>query len=981
METVVESDSEEQDRGGETEEEEEDDREPMKMEKSVSASQELQVNSPDQIRLLAIADNFQRQYSLLYPDRKPLLLCPVNECGVSLPELFAWEGCASFVADFLSLDPLEPPVDLPRYLFSSSSVLQNQSATCFESATLLCSLLLGNHYDAYCVSGYAVREMCLMDRSLQECPLLDTQVKGKTSEEEPQENKYTVKPLREMKSRFLTQLEKKKQEAEAALLHKQKLQEPPADPLRGLRVHCWVLVLSGSRSVRENFFIDPLSGNSYPSEDVNFLGIESVWNNLNYYVNMQDCRDGCADMVYDLEDIKLWEPDEQQLQVFEMPRSWVSYVNISKKDLESRWPGRQEVTRYRKAKLEKFAVYLSQDGLRVVSSEKRPPGGEGDQRGGQIHHRALQTWKTFPPFMYTSNSTDTEREMEFSSDRGEDLLRRVESSDEMTESFEGRRDFLYCRHVVFKPQIKLPREDLESHLKVREIEKIVERFRRDGAKPASEDVAERVFLLNERRIELTYHLEDHRFIPSKRSFIKPLEATDKEKAEDFRLDMVSSFQVDPSEKPLKTLTLYQMLMSLMKGEEEVVLQVRNSKKEVQEIVDCREQEEEDLHLHLSPWTTSGVTQARSQREEMERLDAEERRWIQEKEKDVLAPLLLRLNDTETLSAGDAKQIHQDCLSGFKQRLVEQANLIQERYEKETQELQRKQRSFQKNQLHMTKGQEKDYQTYCTEKILRINAQGSSSSQVQSSGSEAEARPSTGASPALLSQASFKMKTPPDRSGITFEVGAQLEARDRHKKWYAATIEEIDFEKERIQTFVSGTKVLACWTDCRFYPAKILRVNKDDSYKVRFYDGVVLTVKPTKIKPFKEKSRPKKSAVGSEGWEEGESEEEGEERKEEEEEMEERKEETTSETKEGDEEEERKAEPSSSHPPAKKKTDEGRSSGAQSQPITADSAPLLPLTPPPATETSCWSVSPTCPPLTDSAESHGDKEPAPSHPLH
>lgn len=29
-----------------------------------------------------------------------------------------------------------------------------------------------------------------------------------------------------------------------------------------------------------------------------------------------------------------------------------------------------------------------------------------------------------------------------------------------------------------------------------------------------------------------------------------------------------------------------------------------------------------------------------------------------------------------------------------------------------------------------------------------------------------------------------------------------------------------------QMFVSGTKVLACWTDCRFYPAKILRVNKD-----------------------------------------------------------------------------------------------------------------------------------------------------------
>lgn len=29
---------------------------------------------------------------------------------------------------------------------------------------------------------------------------------------------------------------------------------------------------------------------------------------------------------------------------------------------------------------------------------------------------------------------------------------------------------------------------------------------------------------------------------------------------------------------------------------------------------------------------------------------------------------------------------------------------------------------------------------------------------------------------------LQMKTPPDRSGITFEVGAQLEARDRHKNW-------------------------------------------------------------------------------------------------------------------------------------------------------------------------------------------------------
>lgn len=29
-----------------------------------------------------------------------------------------------------------------------------------------------------------------------------------------------------------------------------------------------------------------------------------------------------------------------------------------------------------------------------------------------------------------------------------------------------------------------------------------------------------------------------------------------------------------------------------------------------------------------------------------------------------------------------------------------------------------------------------------------------------------------------------------------------------------------------QVFAAGMKVLACWTDCRFYPAKILSVNRD-----------------------------------------------------------------------------------------------------------------------------------------------------------
>ncbi|KAM7404190.1 hypothetical protein PAMP_011559 [Pampus punctatissimus] len=777
METLLESHDEEQLRGGETQEEK----------LQVSAHQDLllsleqtdalcpesyRLNSSDEMRLLAVADNFQRQYSHLFPDRKPLLLCPVNECGVKKfvsttlqptltihPELFTWEGCASFVANFLSLDPLEPPVDLPRYLSSSTSVLQRQTATCFEFGTLLCSLLLGTNYDAYCVSGYAVRDMCLLDQRLQECPLLDTRL-NVTDEvvmslQQQQEKKYTVRPLRELESHFLIQQEKKKREDEAVLLQKQTLQEdsqqPPADPLQGLRVHCWVLVLSGSRSVQENFFIDPLTGKSYSTADDSFLGIEGVWNNLNYYVNMQNCSNGCADMVYDLDDIKLWEPvlygatskkqlilnvlkkkeshmmsrishddeEEEQPRALEMPRSWVSYITISKKDLETRWPGGQRTTRYKKAKLEEFSPYLRSDGLltRLTTyrdldySEELVVKEWYKHRNDHLEEREVHKVDNFTTerFMcgrrfhllflrYTHLSADPEREMEFNSVRVDGLVRRVETPGEMTEIFKGRDDFLHYRHVVFDRHIQFTEPDVSFKPDERMLligclcvcvcvcvckQKVVERFHRNRKKPASEDVAEREFLLTLRRIEVTYHLEDHRFIPSKRSFIKPRESTETQKEEEFTADMVSSFQVDPAEKPLNRLTLYEMLLDLMMDEKKVVLQIKESKKE-------------------------------------ERLAVVEQRWLQEKEEDILAPLLIRLDNGETLSASSAKQLYHDCLAEFKQRLVEQANLIQERLEKETQELQKKQQWYQKNQLSMTPEQEEEYQAYCSEKTLQIH---------------------------------------------------------------------------------------------------------------------------------------------------------------------------------------------------------------------------------------------------------------------
>ncbi|KAL0963539.1 hypothetical protein UPYG_G00307720 [Umbra pygmaea] len=50
-----------------------------------------------------------------------------------------------------------------------------------------------------------------------------------------------------------------------------------------------------------------------------------------------------------------------------------------------------------------------------------------------------------------------------------------------------------------------------------------------------------------------------------------------------------------------------------------------------------------------------------------------------------------------------------------------------------------------------------------------------------------------------------------------------------------------------QELRDGVEVLARWTDCRYYPAKIESVNKEGTYTVQFYDGVIRCVKRIHIK--------------------------------------------------------------------------------------------------------------------------------------
>ena len=97
--------------------------------------------------MLQYVANFQRQFEDLYPKRRPLMLCPRNECGMrkfictsvrptQLPfeGIYNYEKCAAFVADFIRYEPLELPAALPQHMPSCSAVLDWQAGDCFDMA-------------------------------------------------------------------------------------------------------------------------------------------------------------------------------------------------------------------------------------------------------------------------------------------------------------------------------------------------------------------------------------------------------------------------------------------------------------------------------------------------------------------------------------------------------------------------------------------------------------------------------------------------------------------------------------------------------------------------------------------------------------------------------------------------------------------------------------------------------------------------------
>lgn len=292
------------------------------------------------------------QYMQLYPKRKAPYMIADNEYGVKkfLPtalkptqipfqELYDIHECATFLAGYIQYEPLDPPHLPPHAVFSPTETLSSHIGDSFDIAHLIASFLLGDGYDAYIVHGYAPRHIALKDQSKTICPMIsgpkeipkvmfmisdDNQESESPQAQLSNDSNYHVIDNSVKNSEYL----KKLHEAEVLAaqdtfclwiqdtLESSNKSKPESisgnnqgednDSENEKYVHAWIMILPTRREVKETMFIEPSTGRIYGLSNCPYEGIEAVYNNINFWMNLK-LEKPISEMDFDFVNSHIWE--------------------------------------------------------------------------------------------------------------------------------------------------------------------------------------------------------------------------------------------------------------------------------------------------------------------------------------------------------------------------------------------------------------------------------------------------------------------------------------------------------------------------------------------------------------------------------------------------------------------------------------------------------------------------------------------------
>jgi hypothetical protein len=749
---------------------------------------------------LQLIENFRAQYVQLYPARAPLLLSPLNECmkqkfistfirPTQLPyvELYDFATCAKFVSNYVMYDPLEDPEALPQKVMSPTTVMLWQVGNCVEMSLLLCSMLIANGYNAFCVVGYAAREVVENDQTRnawhEALPVeVNEDDAGQAAAEKETQFTQFLKKRPALQSTFDRAEAEAAQGDDAPAASAAAQGEEPAEA-RPKLFHAWVLVQPKQRRVEAPFFLEPATGMVVQPTDPRYHVIEAVFNHHNYFVNMT-ADQPIAETSFDLHDLENWEhaflndpelvdedPSDDNAAtasksraaqeestadlgeagdlVIDLPASWVGPLTLSRAQYENRYPGRGKEVRYSDAVAERFAEY-SDAALRVL--EARVPDDQSvhhDQTHTFYQHRQdlLRRRSVYPALERNAgprrihewfdpgrkkdskveglreiiDEPGVQRTMRFYWKAREDgLVSRTELvfSDKdpqprkIVESYRARdEDRLFYRSATYDAQkesgtsMGMPSHVVTSNQREesRNPYKMAEKFERNAAVPAAENVSKRTFikpLSPDGEIWVRYHYSADCITQSSRLFPKGAEK-EKEGAAEAALQprvTVMPFQGRPKEGRLRD-----ELRLLIAAEKECLNEIKAKMDECKEIVEQRRKDVDEVNRSLSVYDTLR-NRPRETEAERELQRAEEHRRA-ESRKDYLAPYIANLEIAKScrgdytnlsLSAENAKFVRDSALKDLKERLIQRGHIMQARMDREKEELNRRQVAYQKN---------------------------------------------------------------------------------------------------------------------------------------------------------------------------------------------------------------------------------------------------------------------------------------------
>ncbi|XP_041564943.1 coiled-coil domain-containing protein lobo isoform X1 [Drosophila elegans] len=716
--------------------------------------------SPKERLLLLYAENFRKQLVLTYPKKRAMVLALPNECKVQKfvcttirPTAFihtelisSVEEIAKFVADFVQYEPLDDPINLPNRLISPDTLLRRRKGNSYEMATLLASMLIGAGHPALVVSGVAREETILNDQLAipYPYPIVEVEAEEIKPKVEKPGQKYKLRGLPDLESHL---------EAEMAEVHRQKAAEEKriqdeiirkqmeelellaVDRHHYRRCHAWVVIINNAPwSVKPKttytdvngdvveapptaIFIEPSTGFLCETGCKQYILVDSVWNDYNYYVNKQKYQ-RVGDLQWDLRNTSDWEhmlPGEPpEMRTYKVASdenitdeerdiseekhldcigSWVERLHIGLADFEQRFPSSEKKVQYKGAIHERFAPYSQRDGkvmqLTIFNNDECTMPKvryEFYENRSDLMRHVKYTYATdqfeeifakgrndsLKSMEYFSDTTQPRKVYFYSASRIDSLDLMVVEPGSLVLHYKGRSDKCWYKEFDFTPSGNV-------------LKKVTEKFHKASADDVGKnDIAIRTFLFQQNKIVLKFHYTFGALTATTVEFTKPPRPDyGKELVYDEKLTKI--YKANPLDPTRTNLELYRLLRAQLQYEDQLRKNFEKIFEDINNIFDLRRSEKAEPKLKFSIFDPLRNGAARAIRMRQFEEEEELKKEIASKPADFLAPYLVPYKHQEELTPEQSLNAYNACLNDLKSRFVNLLNNLQRHYEDLTSE--------------------------------------------------------------------------------------------------------------------------------------------------------------------------------------------------------------------------------------------------------------------------------------------------------